>query len=452
MSPILIKTIQLLLSLSILIVLHELGHFIPAKIFKTRVEKFFLFFDVKFALFKKKIGETVYGIGWLPLGGYVKISGMIDESMDKEQMKEPPKPWEFRSKPAWQRLIIMIGGVTVNFIVAILIYIGMSYSYGEQYLPIENIKDGLWVTQTEMGDALGVQTGDYIVAIDGEKIATYNELPEKIINGNVITIKRDGTIFDKAIPVDFISKIIDNQDSGFFLYPRVPFIIADVDKNSPNIDSGLKKGDQILSIGSYSTAYYDHVAAILEENKGQTLTATVKRTNGDKNTFPIIISNEGTLGVITAGLSINDMNRLGILKMETKKYTFLQSIPAGFHKANSILSSYVKQLKKIINPETGAYKGVGGFAAIGNLFPDQWNWIQFWETTALISVILAFMNILPIPALDGGHVTFLLYEMITGRKPGDKFMEYAQMLGFFLLIALLLFANGNDIYRWLFSK
>lgn len=450
MSPIIIKTIQFFMSLSLLIVLHELGHFIPAKIFKTRVEKFYLFFDIKFSLFKKKIGETVYGIGWLPLGGYVKISGMIDESMDTDQMAEEPKPWEFRSKPSWQRLIIMLGGVTVNFILAVIIYIGMAYSYGDQYIVADSLKDGFLVTEKNIGDKLGVQTGDLILTVDDEPVERFLSLPLMIVNGNTMTIQRDGQIIDKEIPVDFIATLLEDEDKIQFLSLRTPFIINEVPKNSPNADAGFLKNDIVTSVNGQPVTYRDEIMPLLEANKGKQVPITVQRDGGGEDTLEVIISEEGILGV-TVGATLETYEAMGYFKIETTKYTFVEAIPAGIDKGVTTLTSYVKQLKKIFNPETGAYKGVGGFAAIGSMFPDTWNWAAFWSTTALISIILAFMNILPIPALDGGHVMFLLYEMVTGRKPSDKFLEYAQMTGFFLLIALLLFANGNDLYKWLFK-
>ncbi|WP_190810649.1 RIP metalloprotease RseP [Flagellimonas sp. S3867] len=451
MSPILIKTIQFFLSLSLLIVLHELGHFIPAKIFKTRVEKFYLFFDVKYSLFKKKIGETVYGIGWLPLGGYVKISGMIDESMDTEAMKEEPKPWEFRSKPAWQRLIIMLGGVTVNFILAVIIYIGMAYSYGDQYIPMDSLRDGVWVTEKEIGDKVGIQTGDKIVAVDGEKLKTFNSVFIELINGNTITIDRGGEQIEKEIPVDFISTLLEDEEKVRFLSLRAPFVVNKVSKGSHNAATGFEAKDEFLTINGSEAVYRDQVITLLEENKGRDINVRVKREDGSLADLVAKVDDEAKLGIEIGGFTMEDLENRGLFRIQTQKYTFLEAIPAGIDKGVTTLSSYVKQLKKIFNPSTGAYKGVGGFAAIGSMFPDTWDWTAFWSTTALISIILAFMNILPIPALDGGHVMFLLYEMVTGKKPSDKFLEYAQMVGFFLLIALLLFANGNDLYKWLFK-
>ncbi|MBW8243051.1 RIP metalloprotease RseP [Muricauda oceani] len=450
MTPIVIKTIQFFLSLSLLIVLHELGHFIPAKLFKTRVEKFYLFFDVKFSLFKKKIGETVYGIGWLPLGGYVKISGMIDESMDKEQMQQEPKPWEFRSKPAWQRLIIMLGGVTVNFILAVVIFIGLVFTYGEQYIANDSLKDGIWVTDKALGDELGIQTGDRILTIDGEEVDALSQIMPGLLLGNQFTVERNGQVLEKQVPIDVIETLSDNKDKSRALISfRWPFVINDIPKNSPNIDSGLQKGDAVVQLAGTSVEYKDQVTPILEANKGKEVPIKVMR-NGNPIDFTVSITDKGTLGVVL-GMTPEEYKEKGYLEQRTLTYSFWESIPAGWNKGVKTLSDYIKGMKKIFNPDTGAYKEVGGFAAIGGMFPDTWNWPAFWATTAFISIILAFMNILPIPALDGGHVMFLLYEMVTGRKPSDKFLEYAQMIGFFILIALLLFANGNDLYKWLFK-
>ncbi|QXP73281.1 RIP metalloprotease RseP [Tenacibaculum sp. HL-MS23] len=443
---ILIKASQFILSLSLLIVLHELGHFIPAKIFKTKVEKFYLFFDYKFSLFKKKIGDTVYGIGWIPLGGYVKISGMIDESMDTEQMALPPQPWEFRSKPAWQRLIIMLGGVIVNFILGIVIYICLMYAYGEKFLPNESLKDGIWV-QDQLGKDLGLQTGDKILSVDGEQIQKFRELPLEFINGNNYTVERNGVKVEKVIPVDFISKLIDRgKNAGSFIAPRYPFIIAGLQKDSLNADANILKKDIITAINGQTIKYYDQAKPILKSLKGQDITVTLKR-NKEVLNVPVKVSEHGNLGVVWGAASLPDLEKLGYYELAEKSYSFGEAIPAGTTKAWTTLTNYIKQMKKVFNPSTGAYKGLGGFISIGSVFPAEFSWQSFWNITAFLSIMLGFMNLLPIPALDGGHVVFTLWEMITGKKPGDKFLEYAQLTGFVLLIILLLFANGNDIFR-----
>ena len=446
-----IKISQFILSLSILIVLHELGHFIPAKLFKTRVEKFYLFFDYKFSLFKKKIGDTVYGIGWIPLGGYVKISGMIDESMDTEQMKQEPKPWEFRSKPAWQRLIIMLGGVTVNFILGILLYILILNIWGEKFIANDSLKDGVWI-QDQLGKDLGLQTGDKILKIDGAKVEKFGSLTLEFVNGNNYTIERDGEVIEKEIPIDFISKLIERKkENGRFISPRMPFVIGQVSDNSHNKNSGLMAKDIVTSINNEPIKYFDQARPILNKYINQNITITVNRGDEVKK-IPVTINEKGAIGVVLGGLSISDMSKLGYYNLETKTYSFTEAIPAGFKKTYNTLASYIKQFKKIFNPKTGAYKGLGGFITIGSIFPATWDWQSFLSITAFLSIMLGFMNLLPIPALDGGHVVFTLYEMISGRKPSDKFLEYAQVTGFVILMALLLFANGNDIYRWVTGK
>ncbi|QXP63507.1 MULTISPECIES: RIP metalloprotease RseP [unclassified Polaribacter] len=443
---ILIKASQFILSLSLLIVLHELGHFIPAKLFKTRVEKFYLFFDYKFSIFKKKIGDTVYGIGWIPLGGYVKISGMIDESMDTEQMALPPQPWEFRSKPAWQRLIIMLGGVFVNFVLGIFIYIMLMYAYGENFLPNENVKDGVWV-QDSLAMNLGLQTGDKVLTIDGEKIKKFNELTLGFVNGNNFQIERKGQVIDKVIPEDFISQLVDRgKDAGVILLPRYPFAITSVSEDSPNKNADLKAKDIVVAINGNAIKYFDEAQVELNKFKNQDISVTIKRENETKD-IAVKVTNEGKLGVGFGLLPSKDLERLGYYDLANIEYTFAEAIPAGWNKSVKTLTDYIKQLKKIFNPSTGAYKGLGGFISIGSIFPSEWSAESFWNITAFLSIMLGFMNLLPIPALDGGHVVFTLWEMITGKKPGDKFLEYAQVTGFILLIALLLFANGNDIFR-----
>ncbi|MEO8532647.1 MAG: RIP metalloprotease RseP [Flavobacterium sp.] len=440
---IVIKLSQFLLSLSLLIILHELGHFIPAKLFKTRVEKFYLFFDVKYSLLKKKIGETEYGIGWLPLGGYVKISGMIDESMDKEQMALPPQPWEFRSKPAWQRLIIMLGGVTVNFILAFIIYIGMAFAYGDTYVANADLKDGVAIDNPVMLKA-GFRTGDKLVSIDGKKVVNFDsDLNMNIIMAKHVLIERNGKQETITMPTDFVDQL-SKHEKGLLVNIRSPFAIKGIPAESAN--TALKAKDLFVSINGQETKYYDQVKTILENNKGKTLPAVVLR---DLKQTPVTVkvSKDGKLGVIAGGVDLSSLEKLGYYKISTKEYTFFESVPVGLEKGKDQLIGYGKQLKMIFNPETKAYKQVGGFAAIFNIFPSSWSWEVFWSITALLSIMLGVMNLLPIPALDGGHVMFLLYEIISGRKPSDKFLENAQMVGFVLLIALLLFANGNDIYK-----
>ena len=444
---IVIKLSQFLLSLSLLIILHELGHFIPAKLFKTRVEKFYLFFDIKYSLLKKKIGETEYGIGWLPLGGYVKISGMIDESMDKEQMALPPQPWEFRSKPAWQRLIIMLGGVTVNFILAFIIYIGMAFYYGDLYLNNSELKDGIAVT-SPVGEEMGFKTGDKILEIDGEKVVKFNDVQNKILFAKTVLIERNGATQKIDLPIDLIDKVLNGEKRPFIDW-REPFLVGKVGDSSANVD--LKPKDILTSLDGVSTKYADQVIAIAQTKKNQTLDGIVLR---DEKEIPmkIHINKDGKLGVFAASFGVSSLEKLGLYKFSKQEYGFFESFPVGIEKGKNQLLGYGKQLKAIFTPSTGAYKGVGGFKAIFDIFPKTWSWEIFWNITALLSIMLGVMNLLPIPALDGGHVMFLLYEMITRRKPSDKFMENAQMVGFVLLITLLLFANGNDIYKAIFHK
>jgi len=440
---IVIKLSQFLLSLSLLIVLHELGHFIPAKLFKTKVEKFYLFFDIKFSLFKKKIGETVYGIGWLPLGGYVKIAGMIDESMDTKQMKQEPQPWEFRSKPTWQRLIIMLGGVIVNFILAFVIYIGVVWFYGELDIKNSDVKDGIWVTNPILEQA-GLQTGDKIISVDGQEIESFFDLPEKIMLSSQVVVNRNEAQTTVELPKNLIGQIVDENKKSL-LYLRVPFVISEIQEESPNLNT-LRVKDMILDINGQEIKYFDQASELLQSLKGKTVTATILR-NEKKESVELHVNQEGLLGVRPGIVGVSDLEKLGVYNVEKVQYGLLESIPRGIEKTTERFSSYWNQLKKIINPKTEAYKGVGGFYAIFNVFPDVWSWEYFWNVTAFLSIMLGIMNLLPIPALDGGHVMFLLYEMITRKKPSEKFMERAQMVGFFILIALLLFANGNDIFR-----
>jgi regulator of sigma E protease len=446
---IVIKLSQFLLSLSLLIVLHELGHFIPAKLFKTRVEKFYLFFDIKYSLFKKKIGDTEYGIGWLPLGGYVKISGMIDESMDKEQMALPPQPWEFRSKPAWQRLIIMLGGVTVNFILAFIIYIGMTFAYGELYISNSDLKDGVWITNPVI-EKSGLKTGDKIVSVDGVNADRFHELNEKILLGKEVVVERNGLEQKIVLPVDFINQLMDGKKISV-VELRLPFIVSSIEDKSPN-KSSVKEKDIITNFNGVSVQYADQVIAAVKDLKGKTVPAIVKR-DGKEVALSIVVSDSSKMGIqYAARLPYDNLEKLRLYPIRKQSYDFFESFPVGIQRGKDQLVGYGKQLQMIFNPSTGAYKGVGGFKAIFDIFPASWSWEAFWSITALLSIMLGVMNLLPIPALDGGHVMFLLYEIISRKKPSDKFMENAQMVGFVLLISLLLFANGNDIYKAIIGK
>lgn len=438
MDPFLVKAIQLFLSLSLLIVLHELGHFIPAKIFKVRVEKFFLFFDVKFALFKKKIGSTVYGMGWLPLGGYVKIAGMIDESMDREQMAQPAKEWEFRSKPAWQRLIIMLGGVTVNLLLGCFIYMMIMFVWGQGYIGAEDMPRGFAVADSFK--EYGFEDGDRILEVNGEEFKNSLDINKHLFLRDVqsvTVVHQSGEIETISIPEDIGSTMFS---SGVY-EPFVPLewpVLDTVVTESPAAIAGLQKGDSIVSINDIKIGYWHELTGNITKAEDKDLQLVFER-EGQFESVRLAPDDEGILGI----------DRKRTIQVQYEEYTLGESISEGFSYGYWTLRDYVAQFKYVFTKK-GATQ-VGGFGAIGGLFPDTWDWQGFWHTTALISIILAFMNILPIPALDGGHVTFLLYEMISGRKPNEKFMEYAQMVGFFILIALVLFANGNDIYRWLFE-
>jgi len=440
---ILVKAGQFFLSLSILIILHEMGHFFFAKLFKTRVEKFYLFFDAWFSLFKKKIGETEYGIGWLPLGGYVKISGMIDESMDKEQMAQPPKPYEFRSKTSLQRLLIMTGGVMVNFVLALVIYVLVLYTWGETYLPVQNMTYGIWVDST--GYEIGLRNGDKILSIDGKEVENYRSIVHDIVvdQASTVQIERNNRIVELELPSNTISTLLKSE---LPILPRMPFYIGNIAGNdSMAYKSGIRENDRLIAINNVSTDFFDQFKEEIKNYRGQDAQITVLRNETDTLNLMVPVSEEGTIGV-AADL---DLNRF--FELKTKKYSLAASVPAGISKGFKMIDSYLKQMKLLFQPETQAYKEIGGFLKIGSIFPGQWNWQDFWNLTAFLSIILAIMNILPIPALDGGHVMFLLYEIISGRKPGEKFLEYAQIAGMVLLIALLLYANGNDLVN-LFNK
>ena len=429
-----IKIAQLLVSLSILIVLHELGHFTLARVFKVRVEKFYLFFDAGFSLFKKKIGDTEYGIGWLPLGGYVKISGMIDESMDREQMKQPAQPWEFRSKKAWQRLLIMLGGVMVNFLLALLIYILVFFKWGEEYVPVDRLEYGyMFVDEFK---ELGLQNGDKILALDGEEVERWISIHHDIVvnDPRVIQVERDGAIVDLQVPEGMTSTLLKLE---YTMEPRVPCEIGLLIEDGNMVSSGIMVNDRIIGVNGTPIQFYDEFMDVTRQQVNTSFDLTVLR---DSDT-------------LTVQASTDEIGKFGFYKKNYSqffesvvvKYSFFQSIPAGINRGFDITKSYLKQLKMLFKPETKAYEELGGFIKIGSIFPSIWDWERFWNMTAFLSIILAIMNILPIPALDGGHVMFLLYEIVSGRKPGDKFMEYAQIVGMVLLLSLLLYANLNDI-------
>jgi regulator of sigma E protease len=440
---ILIKVLQFILSLSLIIVLHELGHYWPAKYFKIKVEKFYLFFDVKYSLFKKKIGETEWGIGWLPLGGYVKIAGMIDESMDKEQMAKPPEPWEFRSKPSWQRLIIMLGGVTVNFILAIIIYIGLAYSYGSSSIPLNSISGGYLIDNPILLES-GFKTGDKILSFDGNDLRTYSELRKSIISASTYEVDRDGERLQISLPNDFLGKLSSSDNTSLFEL-RKPFIIQSISEESLNKDYDIRQGDIIASLNGEEVKYFDQLIPLLEKNKSRTVEVVLLR-DSFKIQKTLNVNEDGKLGFMS-GANINDMIDLGYLEVTKNSYSFIESIGIGTSNFVSFFGFYLEQFAAIFNPSTGAYKGLGGFLAIGNIFPGTWDWQSFWDRTAILSVMLGVLNLLPIPALDGGHAMFLVYEMISGRKPSDKFLETVQVIGFIILLSLVIFANGNDIYK-----
>ena len=438
---IVIKVLQFFMSLSLLVAIHEFGHFIMARVFKIRVEKFYIFFDPWFSLFKWKRGETEYGVGWLPLGGYVKIAGMIDESMDLEQMKAPVQPWEFRAKPAWQRFMVMIAGVVMNILLAMMIYTGIRYAYGESYLANEDVKWGY--VFNESAERMGFRDGDKFVSVDGEIVDDINEVRSKLLltkEDRHIVVDRAGEQVAFTIPFEQMLEMRRNREYEDLYMLRLPFFIDSLASASA-IDSGLQVGDQVVALNGEEVIGVQEITDKLQQHKSDTVTLTVLRS-GVANEVVVPINEEGKMGVMFKG---------DVFQPRTRTFTLLQAIPAGVSLACETVADYWQQLKLIFQPKTKMYEELGGFIAIGNIFPSEWNWLQFWTMTAFLSVILAVMNILPIPGLDGGHALFTLWEMITGRKPSDKFLEIMQYIGFAILFALLIYANGNDIYR-LFTK
>ena len=473
MDIFLIRAAQLILCLSILIVLHEGGHFTMAKLFGIRVEKFFLFFDYKFNLFstysrwwrrlrgKKPLEKdengnypyqgTEYGIGWIPLGGYVKIAGMIDESMDREQMKQPPQPWEFRTKPAWQRLLVMLAGVIVNFLVALIIYSMILFVWGSSYIPIRDMKMGF--TYNEQAQAIGFRQGDIPVSADGETFRDYNtDVLRSISNARQVNVLRQGREVTINMPEGGQSLLEMLQGDRPFIAPYLPSVIDTVLPDSPASKAGISRGDRILSFNGHpidSWTDYDEQIHILSRSlEGATTNDSLR-----KRTVSIVVqkaANPDTLKILLNSelqMGIGKTYALRYYKPVNKEYGLLESIPAGFSYGVNVFCGYVSDLKYLFTKE-GA-KSVGSFGAIGSMFPASWDWQRFWELTAFISIILAFMNVLPIPALDGGHALFLLLEIVFRRKFSLKFQERAQMIGMFLLLALMIYAIGNDIFRFL---
>ena len=444
METFLVKALQLILSLSILVLVHEFGHFIFARIFKVRVEKFYLFFDPWFSIFKfkPKNSDTEYGVGWLPLGGYCKISGMIDESMDKEAMARPPKPYEFRSKPAGQRLMIMVAGVLFNFLLALFIYSMVLFTWGDTFLPLKNVKAGMDYSETFHN--VGFQDGDILLKADDTELERFGEdCFRRVLNAQTVTVLRGGVETVIPIPEDMAQRVMRDK-KGFASY-RFPMVVRELGKTesgeSPAAVAGLQPGDSIVSINGIVTPSFYEVGEVLAQNKDKDVLVGFYRAG-----IPLFL----TLHTDTAGkMGIYSVSPFDMYQTVTRKYGFFESFPAGVMLGVNTLKGYVSDMKYVFTKEGAS--SLGGFGTIGSLFPAEWDWHSFWMKTAFLSIILAFMNILPIPALDGGHVMFLLYEVIARRKPSDKFLEYAQVTGMFLLFALLIYANGNDIFRFFFK-
>ena len=460
------------MAFALLVIIHEFGHFFFSRLFGVRVEKFYIFFDPWTELFKwrpkkyfggfgkkKEIkstpeqqekckksfwGDTEYGIGWLPLGGYCKISGMIDESMDTEQMKQPAQEWEFRSKPAWQRLLIMIAGVLFNFLLAILIYAGIVYATGEKYVPLNEAKLGM--AYSPAAHEIGFQDGDIPLLVDGEPVGTPVEARMQMIQAETVSVLRGNDTVNIKIPEKFIFALDEEAKSDTvainFMTYRIPTRITQVVAGEGAAKAGIQKNDEIIEINGVPTPTLDIFLKTLAGHENQTVKLTVVRplqNRKDTLDIPVVLSSSSKMGV---GLEVDPS---AFFKSEEKRYGLLESIPRGIEMGTDKLTSYAASMKLVFTKE-GA-QSIGGFGAIGSIFPEKWDWIAFWNIAAFLSVALAFMNILPIPALDGGHVMFLLYEVITRRKPSEKFMEYAQMVGMGILILLLLYANGMDIIR-----
>ncbi len=438
---IVIKIVQFIAALSLLVLVHELGHFLFAKLFKCRVEKFYLFFNPWFTPLKFRIGETEYGIGWLPFGGYCKIAGMVDESMDTAALKEPPKPYEFRSKPAWQRFLVMIGGVLMNLVLAIVIYTGMSMRWGDSYYTTRDINATYGFSFSEFGHQIGFRDGDRILSIDGTLPESYNDLRMSLLFDGVqyVEVARGDSALRIAMHPQYLATIITEAD---FIAPCAPLVVDSLLAGGNAQAAGIAAGDRIMSVDGEAVSLYHNR---IPDFAGRTVTLGIVREKaGVPQTIEksVAVSAEGAIGIFL---------RTNLIPVSTRTYTLAEAIPQGFRRAYTEAGTYFKQIRLIFTPETGAYKQVGGLIAIGNAFPGTWDWRVFWALTAMISIMLAIVNLLPIPGLDGGHVLFVLYEMITRRKPSDRFMETATWIGLLFVLFLLVYSNGNDVVR-LFDK
>jgi regulator of sigma E protease len=435
---VLIKIIQFFMSLSLLVAIHEFGHFIVARMFKIRVEKFYIFFDPWFSLFKFKRGDTEYGMGWVPLGGYVKIAGMIDESMDLEQMKAPVQPWEFRAKPAWQRFCVMVAGVVMNVLLAILIYSGVRYVWGESYMANADAKWGYEFN--EAAERMGFRDGDKVLSVDGEELDAVGDLRSMLLlteGDREVVVVRGGEQMTLNIPFDEMLAMRRNREYEDLYTLRVPFIIDSIASESAAA-AGLRVGDEVVACNEHeNVSATTMTTSLLKQYSGDTVTLRVLRAGAEQE-LRVPVDEDGKIGV---------MLKADMFQPRTREFTLLQAIPAGVSLAGETIADYWEQLKLIFQPKTKMYEELGGFISIGKIFPSEWNWLQFWTMTAFLSIILAVMNILPIPGLDGGHALFTLWEIITGRKASDKFLEVMQYIGLAILFVLLVYANGNDIYR-----
>jgi len=444
----LIMAAQLILGLSILVGLHELGHLLTAKLFGMRVEQYYIGFPPK--IFGFRYGETEYNLGMIPLGGFVKITGMVDESLDTKKLSEEPQPWEFRSKPAWQRLIVMMGGIIVNVITGIIIFIALTYKYGDTYIPRDEVlKNG--IVAYELGEEIGLQTGDKIIKVNGEEYVKFSDLTGAnvlLADNAYYTVERNGDIVEVPIPTDFLDKFSDKDAAGRYIEVRTPFEVGPLLKDSNAEKAGLREGDLIVTVAGEEIAFFDEIQQVLAEHKSETVTIQVMRPDqsGAENsvkrpvTLQVDVTEDGTIGFYPKAQ----------FELGRTEYTLAEAIPQGTKEAFNIIWVNARAIGKIFKGEVSASKSLSGPIGIAQIFGGSWDWIRFWRITGLLSMILAFMNFLPIPALDGGHVAFLTYEIVSGRKPSDKFLEGAQKVGMVLLLTLMTFAIFNDIFKVLF--